>query len=159
VDRALDVHLDEVARLHDTPDAIAVGAIRRDERRQVDDAAVGEELRDLADAADVLGPIFGREAEIGVQAVTDVVAVEDVSAHAAIPERLLQRDRDGRLPGPGEAREPHRATLVTGDLLAIVSGDVAGMPDDVGGLARSGHPGIDSVRTRGCQSEDGASSA
>src|SRR6266404_5652811 len=53
LDRALDVHLDEISG-HEGAHLIAVGAVRRDEGGERDDAGVGEELRDLADAADVL---------------------------------------------------------------------------------------------------------
>ena len=111
---------------------VAVGAVRRDEGRERDDAGVGEELRDLADAADVLGAVLGREAEVLVEAVADVVAVEDVGAHAALPEALLEVDRDGRFAGAGEAREPDGAGLVAVDLLAVVARDGALVPDDVG---------------------------
>src|SRR5581483_2024129 len=141
LDRTVDEDLDEVARLHDGAHAVAVAPVRRDERRQVDDAGVGEELCDLADAADVLRPVLGREAEVGVQAVADVVAVEDVRAHAAVPERLFDRDRNRRLARPREAGEPHGAALVAGDLLAIVARDVSRMPDDVRRLALGGRRG------------------
>src|SRR5690606_24940370 len=132
-----------------------IRAVRGDEGGEVDHARVGEELRHLADTPDVLGAVLGREAEVVVQAVADVVAVEDVGAGAALPERLLERDRDGGLPGAGEAREPHRATAVAEDARALVAAHLPGMPDDVRGLRRLGiaHPGVGSGPARGCQFE------
>ena len=131
LDRAVDEDLDEVARLHDRAHLIAVGAVRRDEGRQRHDAGVGEELRDLADAADVLGAVLGREAEILVEPVADVVAVEDVGADAALDGALLELDRDRRLAGAREPREPDGAALVAVQLLAVLARDRALVPDDV----------------------------
>ena len=90
LDRAVDEHLDEVPLLHDGAHLVAVGAVGRDERGQGDQPGVREELRHLADAADVLGPVLGREAEVLVEAVADVVAVEDVGPDAALEETLLE---------------------------------------------------------------------
>ena len=64
----------------------------------------------------------------------DVVAVEDVAAHPTRPERLLQGDRDRRLAGAREARQPDDAALVAVHLLAVVPRDRALVPDDVGRL-------------------------
>src|SRR5205823_1061303 len=134
LDRAVDEDLDEVARLHDRPHLIAVRPVRRDERRQRHKARVGEELRDLADPADVLGAVGGGEAEVLVETVANVVAIEDVGAHAARAEVLLERDRDGGLPRAGESREPDGAAAVPVQLLAVGARDRTGMPDDVGRL-------------------------
>src|SRR5262249_18710898 len=103
-------------------------------------ARLGEELRDLADPADVLGAVGGREAEVLVEAVPDVVAVEDVGAHASVPEPLLELDRDRRLSRPGEARGPDDAATVAVQLLAVGAGPGARVPDDVGRLLL-GHGG------------------
>jgi hypothetical protein len=81
----MDVHLDEVPGLHDPANEIAIGAIRRDERGDVHHAGFGEELGDLADAANVLGAVFRGESEILVEAVADIVTVEHEGAHAAFP--------------------------------------------------------------------------
>ena len=74
-----------------------------------DDAGVGEQLGDLADAADVLLAVGGGEAEVLVQAVADVVAVEHVGELAALHQGVLEREGDGALAGAGQAGEPERA--------------------------------------------------
>ncbi len=63
-------------------DQIAVGTIRGDHRREDDEAGVGEQPSHLADAADVLGSVRRREAEVGVEPVAKVVAVEHVGGAA-----------------------------------------------------------------------------
>ena len=53
-----------------------LGAERRDEGAQHDETGLGHQLGDLADAADVLHPVGLGEAEILVEAVAHIVAVE-----------------------------------------------------------------------------------
>jgi hypothetical protein len=55
---------------------VAVGAVGGDERDERDDARLGEQRRGVRGAADVLRPVVRREAEVAVQAVAQVVAVE-----------------------------------------------------------------------------------
>jgi hypothetical protein len=126
------VDLDEVAALHEGAHLIAVGAVRGDEGGDRHRAGVGEQLGDLADAADVLGAVLRGEAQVLVEPVADVVAVEDVGAHAALAEPLLEIDRDGRLARAGKARQPDRAALVAVQLLAVLARHRALVPDDVG---------------------------
>ena len=54
----------------------ALGAERRDEGAEHDQAGIDEQLRHLADAADVLDAVGIGEAEVAVEAVADIVAVE-----------------------------------------------------------------------------------
>ena len=91
---------DEVA--HGRP----LGAERRDERAQHDEAGVDEQLRHLAHAADVLDPVGGGEAEVLVEPVAHVVAVEQVGVGAALGELPFDEVRDRRLAGAGKAGEP-----------------------------------------------------
>jgi len=58
--------------------SVAVGAKRADERGDGDGGGVGKQLGHLADAADVLGAVGVREAQVLVQAKANVVAVEAV---------------------------------------------------------------------------------
>ena len=58
---------------------VASGAVRADERHERDHAGVGEQPRHLTDAAHVLGAVVGGEAEVAVEAVAEVVAVERVA--------------------------------------------------------------------------------
>ena len=80
-------------------DVVAVLAIGADEAGHGDDAGVGEQLGDLADAADVLFAVGGGEAEVLVQAVADVVAVENVGQVAALHQGVLQGEGESALAG------------------------------------------------------------
>ena len=59
---------------------------------------------DLGDAADVLDPVGVGEAEVAVEAVADVVAVEQVGAHAERVQLRLDDVGDRRLAGTRTAR-------------------------------------------------------
>ena len=61
LDARVDEDLDELARGHQRAHRVAIGPIRRDERREDDQAGVAEQLRHLADAADVLGAVGGEK--------------------------------------------------------------------------------------------------
>src|SRR3546814_16513913 len=63
----LDVTLVEAPRRRGAR-SVAVDAVGRDEGGDADDAGVGEERGSLADAPDVLGAIFRRNAAVGVEA-------------------------------------------------------------------------------------------
>ena len=89
-----------------------LGAERRDERHQHDQAGIDHQLRDLGDAADVLDPVGVGEAEVLVEAVADVVAVEQVGVAAERVQPLLDQVGDGRLAGAGQAGEPQHARLL-----------------------------------------------
>ena len=91
------------------PHRFALGAKRRDERAHHDDARIDEQPRDLADAADVLDAVGGREAEILVEAVTHVVAIEQVGMAAVQRKPAFDQIGDGRLSGAGQPGEPHDA--------------------------------------------------
>src|SRR5581483_956673 len=121
---------------------IAVGAVGGNERGDADDAGVGEEFSDLADAADVFLAVPGREAEIGIQAVADVVAVEDVGVLAGVEEFAFEFGGDGGLARAGKAGEPDHAAGVViaqgalaGVDLAVAPVDVAALVQAVGGAA------------------------
>ena len=73
-----------------------------DEARETDDASVGKQLGHLGDASDVLEPVLGREAEVLVQSVPDVVSVEAVRGDASPHQVLLQRERYRRLARTGQ---------------------------------------------------------
>jgi len=53
-------------------------AERGDEGGQYDQPGVGHEFGDFGDAADVFGAVLIAKAEVAVQAVADVVAVEQI---------------------------------------------------------------------------------
>src|SRR5207302_1787790 len=92
-----------------------------------DHARIGEQPRHLPDAPHVLRARLGCEAEVGVEAVAEVVAVEQVGGSARFEQQALARGGDGRLARPGEPGEPDRGAARQ----TLLTADVAGMPDDV----------------------------
>lgn len=109
---------------------LAVGLVRADEAGDGDGAAVGEQLGDLGDAANVLVAVLLGEAEVLVQAEAHVVAVEAVGGHAQVQEVLLQGGGDGGFARGGEACEPDGEALLFAEGLALGAGE-GGVPGDV----------------------------
>ena len=85
---------------------LPVGCEGRDEGAEHDEAGFRHQLRDLADAADIFDAVGEGKAEIFVQPVADVVAVEQNRVHAAGIELLFDEIGDRRFAGAGEAGEP-----------------------------------------------------
>ena len=75
----------------------ALGPERRDEGGQHDQPGVGHQPRDFADPADVLDAVGLGEAEVAVEPVADIVAVEQEGVPPARDELLLDQIGDGRL--------------------------------------------------------------
>ncbi len=71
-----------------------------------DQPSIGHQLCHLADAADVLDPVGLGEAEILVQPVADVVAVEQDGVDAAGMKLRLDEIGDGRFARARKAGEP-----------------------------------------------------
>ena len=76
LDRRVDEDLDELAVADQLARHAPLGAERRDERDEHDQPGIDEQLRRLADAADVLDAVGIGEAEVAVEPVADIVAVE-----------------------------------------------------------------------------------
>jgi len=74
------------------------GLERRNERAEHDEPRVGHQPRHLADAPDVLDAVGGGEAQVPVEAVTNVVAVKQCGVHTACVKFRLDQIRDCRLP-------------------------------------------------------------
>ena len=89
-------------------------------------------------AADVLFAVFGGEAEIAVEAVAQVVAVEEEGAAAQGEESTFQRFGDGGFARSGKAGEPEDGGFVAVEFLAHGAGDARLLPGDVTGLAAFG---------------------
>ena len=117
------------------PREIPVGAVRRDERRDGDGGAVGEQFGDFGDAADVFFAVFGREAEVLVEAEADVVAVEAVGGEVErlAEKSLFEGDGDGGFTRGGEAGQPDGEALLAAEGLADARGDGGGVVGYVAG--------------------------
>ena len=108
--RRVDEDLDEaqIGALVVGADAVAVLAVGADQRHQHDEPRIRHQAGDFSDPSDVLRAVSRCEAEVGVQAEAQVVAVEHVRSGSA----LVKRDRgcvgERRLARSREPREPHR---------------------------------------------------
>ena len=100
----VDEDLDEFALGHQFARHAPLGAERRDEGDDDDQPGVGHQPRHFGDAADVLDAVLVGEAEVAVQAVADIVAVEDVGVAARGVQLLFEQVGDRRLAGAGQAR-------------------------------------------------------
>ena len=129
LDRNIDKDLDEgqrslsvrSLRVH-LPRRLAVSLVRRDEARQGQSGAVGEQLGHLADAADVLVARLFVKAQVLVQAEADVVAIQAVGCETQVQQVLLEGCGDGGLARGGEAGEPDGGTLLLAEGVALGAG-------------------------------------
>ena len=98
-----------------------------------DQAGVNEQSRHLSDAAKVLDTIGLGEAKVAIEAVTDVVAIEQVGVLARGEHALFQQVGDGRLAGSRQAGEPDAGRGL--EFLMGTHGlvDLEGLPVDIGG--------------------------
>jgi hypothetical protein len=60
----------------------------------------------FANAADVFGAVFGAEAEVAIQSVAHLIAVQQYSLLTLFPKFFLQRFGNGALSGSGNSGEP-----------------------------------------------------
>src|SRR3954469_6204829 len=88
--------------------------------------------------AHVLRAVLVAESEVSVQAVAQVVAIEDVRGLSRRDQALLERVCDGRLPRRRQARHPDDGTALPEHLPALVALDLSRVPRDV----RAGRPGV-----------------
>lgn len=147
LDRHIDIHLHERqtraltlrGSLVQLPRLVPVRAVGGDERGDGDAGAVGEELRDLRDAADVLVAVLLGESEVLVQPEADVVAVETVRGDLAVAEELvLEFHGDGGFARGGEAGQPDGQAVLVAELGALVAGHGGGVVGNVAVEKRQG---------------------
>ena len=91
--------LDEFTGLHLRPNHISLGAEGRDEGGDDNETRVCHQLGHFTDAADVFHTVGFGEAQILVQPVAHIVAVEKEGVAVHPRELLLDDVRDGRLAG------------------------------------------------------------
>ena len=138
---------------------IAIAAVGADEGSQRDNARLGEQVRDRTDAANVLFTILGREAESeslaellavpflehggrGVQAVADVVAVEDETVFPLGVELVVNQVGDGTFAAGRQSGEPDDAPFVTVEFFVILSRNLMVVPYNLNVL---GHRRVSSL--------------
>ena len=113
-DVALAVHLDEAADLRAL--LVADGAIRADGGGHRAGAAPGEQLGDVADAADVRVAIFLREAEALGEVRANLVPVEHLDGDAPRTNLGREHGSEGALARATETGEPDHETVRHGAL-------------------------------------------
>lgn len=129
---------------------LAVGFVGRDEGCKGDGGGVGEKFGDLvvatlasrrvrlrgyigtylSDSSNVLYSILGREAQVLVQAESDIVTVQSVGLEAKVEEMLLESGGNSRLSRRRQASEPDGAALLLAKLATLFAGE-ARVPGDV----------------------------
>src|SRR5207302_10316585 len=110
---------------------LAVGCVGANEAHDRDRAGLGDQARDVRGAAYVLPPRRLIEAEVAVEAMAEVVAVEHERAVACRDQPLLDRGRDRRLARAGQPREPHRSSSLAERLPASLTGHARALPAHV----------------------------
>ena len=134
LNRNVHEDLNEVTAGDTAPDGLAVNLVRRDEAHEGDGAVLCEQLGDLTNAANILDTVVGGKAEVLVQAVPDVVAVEVDGELAHACEGVLESAGHGGLAAAAEASEPQDAALLVKERLLVATGHHALVPLDVGGI-------------------------
>lgn len=109
---------------------LTVRPVGGDEAGDGDGAAVGKELGDLGDTADVLVAVLLAEAEVLVQAEAHIVAIQTVGRQAQVQQVLLEGGGDGGLSGGGQTGEPDGEALLFTEALAFGTGE-GWVPGDV----------------------------
>ena len=75
--------------------------------------------------------ILRGEAEIRIQAVAQVIAIEHVGVHRALKEFLLERSGNRRLPGAGKSGEPDDGAAMPISSRSPLRGDLAFVPENI----------------------------
>jgi len=80
---------------------VAIGGVRRDQSDDSDDAGIGEQACHMSAAASILAPCRPAEAEVPVEPVSQVVAVEQVTGTTLRDEAFLNTGTDGGVASAG----------------------------------------------------------
>src|SRR4029079_17348269 len=94
-ERRIDENLEELPFRDHPANHVALSPERRNEGGEHNQARVSHQSRHFADAADVFDPVRFGEAEVAIEAVADVVAVEQEGVAAARRKLLFNQVRYG----------------------------------------------------------------
>src|SRR3546814_21133536 len=86
---------------------------------------------DLADAADILDPVGLGEAEVAVEPVPDIVAVEQEAVAVHPVELFLDEVGDRRLARARQAGEPEQRGALVLEVRAHAAADIGRLPMDI----------------------------
>ena len=150
----VDVDLHEVVRANDFPRVLAVLDVGADERSDGDDTCAVHEPGHLGDAPDVFGAVIGAEAEIAVQAMAHVVAVEHDAEASGGRELAFDLVGDGGFSAAAEAGEPDRVTLLAEHGFTVLTKDRAAGLGDVLAFGADGFLADNAVEDHACAHRD-----
>ena len=126
--RAFHVNFDMIARLEHLFDHQAVFLVRRDESRQNKKAGIHEQLRNLPDSAYVFFPVIARKSEVPIEAMPDIVPIQDIRGDISSMKLLLQSERERRFSRAGQARKPESTAIVADSPLTVLPRNYGMLP-------------------------------
>jgi hypothetical protein len=94
-ERRCDVDLEEFAGVEPAPCCVSLGPERRDQRYQRNQLGVDEQRRNLRHVPHVLYSRFDCKAEIAIDAVAQIIAIEQRGVAAEIAEAPIDQIGDG----------------------------------------------------------------
>ena len=80
-----------------------------------------EDFRDFGNAADVLQTVVIIEAEIGIEAAAEIVAIKNDGEATLLVEHTLGGVGDGGFPGAGQPAEPHHGAPLAEKVFLILA--------------------------------------
>jgi hypothetical protein len=95
--RSIDKHFDKFSGIEKAARQLTLGAEWRNEGNNHDQSRIDHELRDLRHSANVFHTVGLGEAQIPIEAVANIVTVQDIGVLAFCMETFLQQIGDGRL--------------------------------------------------------------
>ena len=111
--------------------AIAICAHWRDECRKSDDTGVDEQFRHFADSTDIFVAIRAGKAQVAAQAVTNIVAIQNIRAAAQLVQTFFRGMCDSRFSCAGKTCEPAQDAPVAIHLLTSQAGNGGMVPDSI----------------------------
>lgn len=134
LERSISKDFDErdASSLVESAGGITVLAVGADEGGDSNSGSVSKELGNFTDTADVLGAVVRAKAEVLVQTEADVVTVQTVGRNARVEQGLLKRGGEGGLARGRQTGEPDCETLLAKKVLALLLGNSALVPGNVG---------------------------
>ena len=88
-------------------------------------------MRNFGDAADILGAAFMRKAKILIQAMTDIIAIKDITRLPMDNQITFQLKGQSGFTCTAQSGQPDGNRPLAQQLGAVGSGYMACMPDDI----------------------------
>src|SRR5258708_17470902 len=146
-DGSSDKYFDEFLGCKKASDHFALGAIRRNERTNDHESALGHQFRHLASAPDILYPVGLGKPKIAAEAVADIVAIEQHRVVACCMQPLLQKIGYRRFAGARKSRQPKNRRFLMLDRRPLGLPDHERLPAEIGAASQPEcyHAGADGL--------------